>query len=85
MFIFLKKNLFFGNVFAKKLKKNFDKFFVGRKVLEILKKKFSKKHFQKKDFFHDTFLENKFKKNWKFFKGGTFFKMFFNFFSKKVF
>ena len=51
MFIFLKKNLFFGNVFAKKLKKNFDKFFVGRKVLEILKKKFSKKHFQKKDFF----------------------------------
>ena len=50
-FVFLKKNVFFGNVFSKKLKKIFDKFFVGRKVLEILKKKFSKKHFQKKHFF----------------------------------
>ena len=33
MFLFLKKN-----VFSKNLKKIFDKFFVGRKVLEILKK-----------------------------------------------
>ena len=63
MFICLKKNLFFGNVFSKKLKKNFDKRFVGRKVLEILKKKFSKKHFQKKDFFSKKWTLFFFKKN----------------------
>ena len=56
IFLFLKKNVFFGNVFSKKLKKIFDKFLVGRKVLEILEKKFSKKHFQKNIFF---FQKNK--------------------------
>ena len=49
--MFLKKNLFFGNVFPKKLKKIFEKFFVSGKVLEILKKNFSKKRFPKKHFF----------------------------------
>jgi hypothetical protein len=34
-----KKNVFFGNVFSKKLKKIFDLCFVGRKSLEYLKKK----------------------------------------------
>ena len=42
---------FFGNVFWKKFKKILDKFSVGRNVLEILKKKFSKKHLKKKHFF----------------------------------
>jgi hypothetical protein len=42
---------FFGNIFSKKLKKFIDKFFVRRKVLEILKKTFSKKYFQKNIFF----------------------------------
>ena len=48
---FLKKNAFFGNVSSKKALKNFDKFFVGGKVLEILKKNSSKKNFPKKHFF----------------------------------
>ena len=48
---FLKKNLFFGNVFAKNWKKNFDKFFVGRKVLEILKKHIFEKNISKKKIF----------------------------------
>ena len=54
--------VFFGNIFSKKLKKNFDKFVMGGKVLEIFKIMFSKKHFQKKQFFQkkrNFFLKNK--------------------------
>ena len=48
---FWKKMFFFGNCFAKKLKKNNHKFFMSGKLFEILKKTFSKKYFQKKHFF----------------------------------
>jgi len=51
LFFFFFKCFFLEIFFQKKFKKFIEKFFVRRKVLEILKKTFSKKFFQKNIFF----------------------------------
>jgi hypothetical protein len=43
-----------GEIFMKKFQKHFEKFFVGRKVFEILKKNSRKKIFPKNIFFKKT-------------------------------